>query len=129
MSHATKIISSYISALDDQGWDVKQELLADWLKEEGSERTWPTVFHGKTREIVNDKDGKRKHLTVFVEDATLEEFKSDHCLKNAGTFVLTTRVKGDLHCMYASEWVDGKILCMNSWGKDDPNPSVEKGRI
>ena len=41
VSQATETLSSYISALDDQGWDVKQEVLSEWLEEEGPEEEGP----------------------------------------------------------------------------------------
>ena len=130
VSQATEMLISYISALDDQDWDVKQEFLSDWLKEkEGSERTWPTAFHGKKRWIDNERNGKRRYLSVSVVEASVDEFERDHSAKNVGRFVVTTRMNNDLHCMYASKWEEGKIICMNSWGpKRDPDPSVEKGK-
>ena len=128
-------MSPYISALDDQGWDVKEELLTEWLKEEeDSERAWPTALHGKTLLVENDKDGKRKHLTVSVVAASLEEFEKDHSTTNVGRFVLTTHVyksdddnnnNYDRHCVYASERDDGKIICP----ANGPGPTIERGRI
>ena len=41
VSQATEALNSYISALDDQGWDVKQEVLSEWLEEEGPEEEGP----------------------------------------------------------------------------------------
>ena len=80
-----------------------------------------------------------KHLTVSVVKTAVEEFEKDHCRENVGKFVLTAPVNNndddessnyDLHCMYASEWADGKIQCINSWGPtNDPRPNVEKGKI
>ena len=127
-------MSSHISALDDQGWDVKQQLLTEWLKEEGSERTWPIAFHGKTWLIENDKNGERKHLTVSVVAASVEEFERDHSTENVGRFVLTTNVNDsdddnniicDRHCVYASEWDDWKIICPTN----DPGPTRERGIV
>ena len=79
-----------------------------------------------------------KHLTVSVVKASVEEFERDHSTKNVGRFVLTINNNRDndesnnydLHCMYASEWADGKIQCINSWGlTNDSRPNVEKGNI
>ena len=133
VSQATETLSSYISALDDQGWDVKQEVLAKWLKEEeGSEHSWPTAFHGKTRQIENERDGEVKHLTVSVVKTSIEEFEKDHCRENVGKFVLTTHVNNsadddannyDRHCMYASQRDEGKIMCPTN----GPGTTTDRG--
>ena len=96
------------------------------------ERSWPTAFHGKTRQIANEKNGEVKHLTVSVVKTSIEEFEKDHCRQNVGKFVLTTPVNNSAdddannynrHCMYASQRDEGKIICPTN----GPGTTTDRG--
>ena len=112
------------------GIDVVQDTLSSWLYQNDTGKRFADDFNGKETIIKDLKTGIYHKIIVLVKKCSIDDFKQNVSKNKAGKFVLDRKAQGDgkgKHCLYAADWKDNKIHCINSWGSVSERPEISTG--
>jgi len=131
-------------ALDDVGIDTSQRDLQAALVNKSNkpvtEGRWPTEYNGTGIRFQDPKSMKWFYATIGASPSSFEKFKKNAQNLSGGkneqrtkgtNYVIHWNSPYGPHCVYSREWLptEGKVKCMNSWGKVEEEPHLRPDQI
>ena len=91
----------------------------------------PTEYNGTGIRFQDPKTNKWFYATFEVIPSSFEEFKKSVRHPSGVKYVVHWNSPYGPHCVYSREWLpkEGKVKCMNSWGKVEEEPLLRPDQI